>query len=108
MSTNQKKVLVPVADGCEEMEAVITIDVLVRAGASVTVASVNTLTVTCSRGVKIVADKLIQDAAKETYDLIALPVSGELFSWLPFSPGIVEPLDHGALLRFHPFLRPCE
>jgi 4-methyl-5(b-hydroxyethyl)-thiazole monophosphate biosynthesis len=34
------KVLVPVANGSEEMEAVIIIDVLVRAGADVHVASV--------------------------------------------------------------------
>jgi 4-methyl-5(b-hydroxyethyl)-thiazole monophosphate biosynthesis len=35
-----KKVLVPVANGSEEMEAVIIIDVLRRAGAEVVVASV--------------------------------------------------------------------
>lgn len=74
MASNPKKVLVPVADGCEEMEAVITIDVLVRAGADVTVASVDSQTVRCSRGVKLQADVLIADAAKETFDLIAVPV----------------------------------
>lgn len=66
--------LVPVANGSEEMEAVIIIDVLRRAGAHVTVASVESgLEVTCSRGVKLVADALIADAAHDTYDLIALP-----------------------------------
>lgn len=54
-----KRVLVPIGTGSEEMEAVITIDVLRRAGAEVVVASVETaLEVTCSRGVKIVADKV--------------------------------------------------
>lgn len=69
-----KKVLVPVGNGTEEMEAVITIDVLRRAGAEVVVASVeDSLTVKCSRGVVLVADALIGDAAGATYDLIACP-----------------------------------
>eukprot|EP00210_Caulerpa_lentillifera_P007349 g7025.t1 len=70
----EKTVLVPVANGTEEMEAVIIIDVLRRAGSKVTVASVeDQLEVTCSRGVKLVADKSIQDCSLESYDLIALP-----------------------------------
>mmetsp|Transcript_37015 Transcript_37015/g.104493 ORF Transcript_37015/g.104493 Transcript_37015/m.104493 type:complete len:291 (+) Transcript_37015:41-913(+) len=73
MASEPKKVLVPVADGCEEMEAVITIDVLVRAGAAVTVASVDGQVVNCSRGVKLQADTLIADASSTTYDLIAVP-----------------------------------
>ena len=68
-----KKVLVPIADGTEELEAVCIIDVLRRAGAFVTVASVDGLQITGSNGVKIVADKLISDCASDTYDLIALP-----------------------------------
>uniref|UniRef100_A0A061RL21 4-methyl-5(B-hydroxyethyl)-thiazole monophosphate biosynthesis n=1 Tax=Tetraselmis sp. GSL018 TaxID=582737 RepID=A0A061RL21_9CHLO len=71
--SSSKSVLVPIADGCEEMEAVITIDVLVRAGATVTVASVDGATVTCSRGVKIQADKLVSDIQDEEFDLIAVP-----------------------------------
>lgn len=69
----RKKVLVPIADGIEEIESVCIIDVLRRAGAEVTVASVDGLEVTASRGVKLVADKLIYDCTAETYDLIALP-----------------------------------
>jgi len=68
-----KKVLVPVANGTEEIEAVSIIDTLRRAEADVTVASVDELRVTASRGVKIVADRLIADCARETYDLIVLP-----------------------------------
>ena len=68
-----KKVLIPIANGTEEIEAVCIIDVLRRAGAAVTVASVDTLQVTASRGVKLVADRLIADCVNETYDLIALP-----------------------------------
>ncbi len=68
-----KKVLVPIADGIEELEAVSIIDVLRRAGAHVTVASVAKLQVTASRGVKLVADRLIAECVGETYDLIVLP-----------------------------------
>ena len=68
-----KKILVPIADGCEEIEAVCIIDVMRRADALVTVASVNELQIIASRGVKLVADQLIADCLKITYDLIALP-----------------------------------
>lgn len=68
-----KKVLVPAADGCEEIEMVCIIDVLRRAGAIVTVASVDNLQVTASRGVKLVSDQLIAECIHNTYDLIALP-----------------------------------
>jgi 4-methyl-5(b-hydroxyethyl)-thiazole monophosphate biosynthesis len=68
-----KKALVPIADGTEEIEAVCIIDVLRRAETSVTVASVNALQITASRGVKLVADQLIGDCVDETYDLVVLP-----------------------------------
>jgi 4-methyl-5(b-hydroxyethyl)-thiazole monophosphate biosynthesis len=69
-----KDVLVAVADGSEEIEAVCIIDVLRRAGANVTVASVESrLEITASRGIKITADKLIKDCAGRQFDLIALP-----------------------------------
>ena len=73
--TMSKTVLVPLGNGSEEMEAVTIIDVLRRAGAEVTVASVEVdLTVECSRQVKIVADKLIKDVAEAAFDIIVLPV----------------------------------
>lgn len=73
-----KRVLVPIANGSEEIEAVTIIDTLRRAGAEVTVASVEPgLEVTCSRKVKLVADASIQDAAQGQYDCIALPVRAE-------------------------------
>lgn len=68
------RVLVPIANGSEEMEAVIIIDVLRRAGMSVVVASVeNDLQIEASRKVNIVADKLIQDVQGSSFDLIVLP-----------------------------------
>jgi 4-methyl-5(b-hydroxyethyl)-thiazole monophosphate biosynthesis len=69
-----KTVLVPVADGTEELEAVAIIDVLRRAGATVTVASVTgTRQITASRGVVIVADALIEACIEKDYDLVVLP-----------------------------------
>jgi 4-methyl-5(b-hydroxyethyl)-thiazole monophosphate biosynthesis len=69
----RKKVLVPLADGVEEIEAVCIIDVLRRAGAEVTVAAVNNLEVTASRGVRLVADRPLESCSGERFDLIALP-----------------------------------
>ena len=59
-----KKVLVPIADGTEEIEAVTVIDVLRRAGAEVVVMSVEDGRdeVTCSRGVRLVADKNVKES----------------------------------------------
>lgn len=68
-----KHALVPVADGTEEIEAVCIIDVLRRAGVTVTVASVGKAQITASRGLRIVADATIDKCASETFDLIALP-----------------------------------
>jgi len=68
------QVLVPIANGSEEMEAVIIVDILRRAGAKVVVASVESETaIIASRKVKLVADTLISDVLDTTFDLIILP-----------------------------------
>ncbi|SMF04343.1 4-methyl-5(b-hydroxyethyl)-thiazole monophosphate biosynthesis [Alteromonadaceae bacterium Bs31] len=67
-------VLVPIADGTEELEAVTVIDVLRRAGAEVSIASVMpSKNILASRGVKIEADCLIDACAVQTWDVIVLP-----------------------------------
>ncbi len=68
-----KSVLVPIADGSEDIETASIVDVLRRAGATVTVASIGTLQITASNGLKLVADQLISECVNESYDLIALP-----------------------------------
>ncbi|KAG9159506.1 hypothetical protein Leryth_022759 [Lithospermum erythrorhizon] len=74
MASPSKKVLVPIANGSEPMETIITIDILRRAGADVTVASVEkSLQVDACHGVKIIADSLISDCADTKFDLISLP-----------------------------------
>ncbi len=69
----EKKILVPVADGIEMIEALSIVDVFRRAGATVDIASVNEKVITSSHNVKIEADKLISECMSENYDLIAVP-----------------------------------
>lgn len=72
-----KRVLVPIGNGSEDIESVTLVDVLRRAGAEVTLASVESgLEVTFARKVKVLADALIGDLSGQTFDLVALPVSG--------------------------------
>lgn len=68
-----KKVLVPIADGTEEIEAVGIIDTLRRADANVTVASVGALQVTACRSVRLGADDVLTNCLNVTYDAIVLP-----------------------------------
>ncbi|KAK3424468.1 hypothetical protein EUGRSUZ_F01221 [Eucalyptus grandis] len=79
MASSPMKVLVPVANGTEPLEAVVTIDVLRRAGAEVTVASAEEqLRVDVCHGAKIVADALISDCADAAFDLGGMPGASSL------------------------------
>ncbi|CAK9159028.1 unnamed protein product [Ilex paraguariensis] len=70
----RKKVLVPIGFGTEEMEAVILVDVLRRAGAEVTLASVEPeLEIEASGGTRLVADTSISTCSDDIFDLVALP-----------------------------------
>ncbi len=69
-------VLVCLAHGSEETEAVTTIDVLVRAGINVTTASAEsdaTCEIVCSRGVRLLADAALVEVADNDFDAIVLP-----------------------------------
>jgi 4-methyl-5(b-hydroxyethyl)-thiazole monophosphate biosynthesis len=69
-------VLVPIADGSEEIETTGIQDTLVRAGCTVTLASVmpdKKTTCKMSRGLNILADKTIDECVDETWDAIVLP-----------------------------------
>lgn len=67
------RALVPLADGFEEMEGIIIIDVLRRAGAEVVSASLSGDVVTGSRGTRHLADTSLDEALKGEYDMIVLP-----------------------------------
>ena len=67
------RALVPLAQGCEELEAITITDLLVRAGVEVTTVGLDDQTVTASRGARIIPDTTIDAISGETYDLIVLP-----------------------------------
>jgi 4-methyl-5(b-hydroxyethyl)-thiazole monophosphate biosynthesis len=68
-----KRVLVPLAEGFEELEAVTIIDVLRRAGIEVVVASLDASPVTGSHGIRISADTPLAALMEQDFDMIALP-----------------------------------
>lgn len=69
-----KRVLVPLAQGCEELEAVTIMDLLVRAGIEVVSASLDDdLVITASRGTQLIAKARLEDIEDEQFDLIVLP-----------------------------------
>ena len=67
------QVLIPLAQGCEELEAITIIDLLRRAGIEVTSAGLDTRSVTASRGVTLIPDTDLESALKSDYDMIVLP-----------------------------------
>lgn len=70
------KALVPLAEGSEEMEAVVTIDVLRRAGWKVTAVGLQPGAVVCSHGVRLEPDAAWEDVDPGSFDLLAIPGGG--------------------------------
>ncbi|MBV95910.1 Protein deglycase DJ-1, partial [Eschrichtius robustus] len=73
-----KRALVILATGAEEMETVIPVDVMRRAGIKVTIAGLaGKDPVQCSRDVVICPDASLEDAKKEgPYDVVVMPGGG--------------------------------
>ena len=68
--------VVPIANGTEEMEAMMIIDILRRAKENVVVVSVEDKPeILASHNVKLVADVLLDEFANLSYNLIVLSVS---------------------------------
>lgn len=67
------KVLVPLAPGCEELEAVTIIDLLRRAEIEVVTADLDNKPVICSRGTQIIADTTLDAVLEDDFDLLVLP-----------------------------------
>lgn len=66
-------VLVPLAQGCEELEAVTVIDLLRRAGIEVVTAGLDEKPVRASRQTVLVADMTLDEALQKSYDMVVLP-----------------------------------
>jgi protein deglycase len=68
------RVLIPLATGCEELEAVTLIDLLRRAGITVITASLTEQQqITASRGVRLVADTTLRAVRNDDFDMLLLP-----------------------------------
>jgi len=67
------RVLIPLAQGCEELEAVTVIDLLRRAGVEVVTAGLAEGLVKCSRGVVLMPDALLDDVLNDSFDMLVLP-----------------------------------
>jgi protein deglycase len=67
------RVLVPLAEGCEELEAVTIIDILRRAGILVVTAGLVAGPVRASRGVTLVPDTELDEVLTQAFDMIVLP-----------------------------------
>lgn len=94
MSVN---VLVCLAHGSEETEAVTTIDLLVRSGIKVTTASVESdgsLEIVCSRGVRLLADAPLVAVADGEFDAIILPGGLRGAETFRDSPLLIETVRH--------------
>ena len=66
-------VLVPLAQGCEELEAITVVDLLRRAGVSVVTAGLDDKPVRAARGTVMVPDTTLDEALNQEYDMVVLP-----------------------------------
>jgi len=68
-----KKVLVPLADGFEEIESTTIMDVLRRAGVDVVIAGIKPGPLKGAHGVQLIPDVTLQEVKDQGFDMIVLP-----------------------------------
>lgn len=90
-----KKVLVPLANGFEEIEATTIIDILRRAGAEVVTAGLEKRNVVGSHDIKLIADTVIDEILDSQWDLIVLP------GGVPGTPNLADDKRLLSLLKQH-------
>ncbi len=87
------KVLVPFAEGLEEIEAVTVVDVLRRGGVEVVTASIHDAhEVVGAHGIALKADALFASAATDDFDAVVLPGGGQGTENLKASEAVIERL----------------
>lgn len=90
-----KRVLVPLAPGCEELEAVTIVDILRRGGVTVVTAGMDAGPVQASRGMVLVADTTLEQAiADDTFDMVAIPGGMGGAQTLADTPAFIDYLRH--------------
>ena len=67
------RVLIPLAEGCEELEAVTLIDLFRRAGIEVITAGLQSGPVKASRGTVLLPDVALDQVLQEDFDMLVLP-----------------------------------
>lgn len=73
MEEDMARILVPLAPGCEELEAVTVINLLRRAGLKVDTAALEEGPITAARGTRLLADITLDEALERDYDMVVLP-----------------------------------
>jgi len=88
------KVIVPLANGFEEVEALTVVDVLRRGGVEVVTASIHaSVDVRGAHGVSVKADALLADVASADYAAVVLPGGGEGTENLKNSDAVIRLLQ---------------
>jgi len=73
ITMDKKSVLVVLAQGCEELEAVTCVDLLRRANVKVITAGLDRNPVVASRKTTLIPDTTLDEAMKRSFDMIVLP-----------------------------------
>jgi 4-methyl-5(b-hydroxyethyl)-thiazole monophosphate biosynthesis len=90
------RVLIPLAQGFEELEAVTLIDLLRRAGIEVVTAGLEPGVVQASHGTRLLPDTLLDQVMEDDFDMIVLP------GGLPGATNLDgDPRIHQLLARHH-------
>lgn len=84
------QVLIPLADGVEDMEAVILIDILRRAKWTVITAGIAGDIITAARGTRLIPDKSWKLVVHADFDMIAIPGGNDGVSALRRFPPVLE------------------